>query len=261
MSQFNNILLKKEDKVATVTINRPDKMNAMNSPTRKELVSAFTDAANDKEIRAVILTGAGDRAFSAGQDLSESQTFSVDQASPWIKEFGQVYDAIIDMPKPIIARLNGVTVGAGFQIALLCDMRIASENAKVAMTEINVGIPCITGSFLLYHIAGYFQAAELTLTGSVVDAKRAAELGVINRVVPTGELDSTISDLTDNLKEKPPGAMALQKEWLRWFKRDLVEVSKNAEEIHTKAFDSGEPAEMMKKFLEKRGLTKTQKKL
>jgi enoyl-CoA hydratase/carnithine racemase len=252
LKKFEHVVLEKKGKIATLVIDRPEKLNAMTSRTRKEIMESLDEVADDSSVRVLVLTGTGDRAFTTGQDISESVNFAADEAGPWVKEWDTLYNKILDLPVPVIARVNGYAVGAGFQVALLCDLRIASENAKVGMTEINIGIPCILGSYLICNVGGLTPAIELTLTGELIDAKRAAEMGLVNKVVPMKELDKTVQDLAQKLAEKPPIALKMQRRWLKWFKRELAEVSKRAQEIHTEVYASGEPAEYMAKFLERK---------
>lgn len=248
---MDNVRLTKEGPVSVLTIDRPEVMNALDSDTRTEMTSALQDLRGDDSTRAVVVTGAGDRAFSAGQDINESKNFEGEEAKDWVEEFDSLYEAIVGLDVPVVAKLNGVAIGSAFQVALLCDLRIASEDAEVGMNEINIGIPCILGSWIIESIAGYVPAAEITLTGEPVTAARAKELGLINQVVPDDELDDTVEERVGMLAEKPPVSMRWQKKWLRELRFDeaLRDVSQRGKEIHSEVYESGEPEEYMGQFL------------
>lgn len=240
------------DGIATVSIDRPDVLNALNSTTRRELESALGRATEDGSIQAVVLTGTGDRAFSAGQDINESKDFSDDEAvDEWIHEFSDLYERLISSEIPIVARLNGDAIGSALQVALLSDIRVAAEDARFGMNEINIGIPCILGGWIIHTLVGHRAAAELTLTGNPVSADRAAELGLVNRVVPQPELDSTVDELARDLADKPSAAMTAQKRWLRElrFEEDFEDVIERSAEIHADVYATGEPEQHMSEFL------------
>lgn len=240
------------DGVATVTIDRPDNMNALNSPTRQNLTSAFSEVKQNEDVRVIVLTGAGDRVFSAGQDINESRQFSGEDAHGWMDEWETLYTEIIESDVPTVAKLNGDAVGAAFQIALLCDLRIAAEDVNVGMTEMNIGIPCISGSWIVERVSGYAAATELTLTGELIDAERANELELVHRVVPKAELDDEVAEMTQNLSEKPPISMKYQKEWLRelFGMDEFSSMMARGDEIHSSVYESGEPEKYMSQFLE-----------
>lgn len=238
--------------IATITIDRPDSMNALNSATRQNLISAFSEVKQNDDVRVIVLTGAGDRVFSAGQDINESQQFSGEDAHGWMDEWEALYGEIIETDVPTVAKMNGDAVGAAFQIALLCDLRVATADVNVGMTELNIGIPCITGSWIVERVSSYAAAAELTLTGELIGAERAKELELVHRIVPQAELDDEVAELTENLSEKPPISMKYQKEWLRdiFGMDEFSSMMKRGDEIHSSVYESGEPEAYMSEFLE-----------
>jgi enoyl-CoA hydratase len=184
-----NLLVETRDGVAFVTINRPDKLNALNDRTVEELGAAFEAAGADPAVRGVILTGAGEKAFVAGADIAELATQSpVDGKERSIR--GQrVLDRIERLGKPVIAAVNGFALGGGCELAMACHVRIASENAKLGTPEVKLGIMCgYAGTQRLPRLVGKGRALEMLLTGEMVDAAEALRIGLVNRVVPREKL-------------------------------------------------------------------------
>lgn len=249
---YKNILIEKKAKVTKITINRPEVLNALNRATRSEILRAFLELERDEDTKVIVITGAGDRAFSAGQDLNESVDFDEESAKVWIEEHDKLYRGMIDSTKPIIASLRGYSVGAGFQLALLADIRISSENAEFAFTEINVGIPTVTGTGTLWHLTNLANIKELILTGDVIDAQRAKEMGLVNRVVPDEELEKVVSELAEKISKKPRTAIMLNKKlFTKLISSFFDDIFEEASRSHSKAFASSEPKKLMKSFLKK----------
>ncbi|MEQ9248744.1 MAG: enoyl-CoA hydratase/isomerase family protein, partial [Nitratireductor sp.] len=148
------ILTEVEGPVLKITLNRPQVLNAWNAAMREELIEALTEAEEDEAVRAVILTGAGDRAFGAGQDLNETKSFDADRAEVWIGEWEKLYNRFRTLSKPIIAALNGVAAGSAFQVALLCDLRVGHAGVRMGQPEINSGIPSTTGPWIMREMLG-----------------------------------------------------------------------------------------------------------
>ena len=186
---YQNLLVETRDGVAVVTINRPDKLNALNDRTVDELEAVFTALGADADVRGVILTGSGEKAFVAGADIAELSTQSpVDGKERSIR--GQkVLDRIEDLGKPVIAAINGFALGGGCELAMACHVRIASENARLGTPEVKLGIMCgYAGSQRLPRLVGKGRALEMLLTGEMVDAQEALRIGLVNRVVPREKL-------------------------------------------------------------------------
>ena len=254
---YQNILVEKKDGIERITVNRPQALNALNSQTRGELAQAFLDAQKDDAVKVVIITGAGDRAFTAGQDLEEAQQFNDDLARQWIVEHDKLYAAMLDLEKPLIARVNGVATGAGLQLGLLADIIIASENARFGAAEINIGIPCITGSGIMWHMISRHIIAEIIMTGRLLTAHEADKIGLINHVVPHDQLEDTVMETARLLATKPSLANALNKRWLRHLtEKHFEEVINYASEFHGIAYGTGEPQKLMKAFFEERARRK-----
>ncbi|MEM3510523.1 MAG: enoyl-CoA hydratase/isomerase family protein, partial [Nitrososphaerales archaeon] len=183
--QLLNILYEKKNGVAWITINRPQVMNALDIETRKEMLTALLDADADEEVRAVVLTGAGDKAFSAGADLRIFRDMTPKEARRYVKLAKQVARTIETLSKPVIAVVKGYAFGGGLELALSCDMIVASEDAKFGQTEINVGlIPGVGGTQRLPRAVGIRKAKEMIYLGQMIDAQEAYRLGLVNRVVP-----------------------------------------------------------------------------
>ena len=201
----------------------------------------------------MVLTGAGDRAFAAGQDLDEAKQFTAARAREWIDEFDAVYSSIRNLNKASIAALNGYAVGAACQIALLADIRIAAVHAKVGMPEINDGIPCITGTWTLWDLIGRSRTVDLVLTGRLLDAQEALQWGIIHRVVPLAELMPAALSLGHELASKARTAIRMNKEFWRQLTQSAADGAKEfAKHAHATAFASGEPRAAMEAFLAKR---------
>ena len=186
---YQNLLFETRDGIAFVTINRPDKLNALSDRTIEELDAAFAAVAADSSTRGVILTGAGEKAFVAGADIAELATQSpVDGKERSIR--GQrVLDRIERLGKPVIAAVNGFALGGGCELAMACHVRIASENAKLGTPEVKLGIMCgYAGTQRLPRLVGKGRALEMLLTGEMVDAAEALRIGLVNRVVPREKL-------------------------------------------------------------------------
>lgn len=217
------------DHVATITLNRPDVFNAFNDPLSKELLAALKDAERDAAVRVIILTGAG-KAFSSGQDLGDLKKKYVPGHVPHLgDDLRRRYDPIIrkiaEMDKPTIAAVNGVAAGAGCSLALACDLRVASDQATFIEVFINVGlIPDSASTFFLPRLVGLGRAMELCCTGRKVDAEEALRIGLVNQVVPAGELTTAAKALAARLASLPGRGLALTRQLLRRsFERTLDE--------------------------------------
>ena len=255
MAEF--IVTDRKGPVGVITLNRPEVLNAWNAAMREELVAALDAMEADDTVRAIILTGAGDRAFGAGQDLNETKTFNPDRAEQWIGEWERLYDRIRSLSKPIVAALNGIAAGSAFQIALLCDLRVGHRGVKMGQPEINSGIASTTGPWIMREIIGLARTIDLTLTGRLMDADECREVGVINRLVPQEQVMAEAFALAELLASKPPVAMRLDRQRFREMTeagfRDCLAAGIR---IQREAYASGEPARMMEEFLARRSAQK-----
>jgi len=210
---YEAILLEQHDGVATITLNRPDVLNAQNTAMRRDLVDAFSRLSADEATRAIVVTGAGERAFSAGADIRE---FLEPPVPTRFREERKRLDYRGEMdrcPQPIIAAIRGFALGGGLELALACDIRIAAEDAHLGLTEVNLGIiPGGGGTQRLPRLVGRGKALEMILTGARVPAAEALRLGLVERVVPVAELMSATMTLARTIAEKAPVALRYAKE-------------------------------------------------
>jgi len=212
MMEFKNTLYEKGEGIATITINRPEVRNALNEETINEILTRLEDAKNDEGIRVIVITGAGDLAFSAGLDLKMIKDASPVRATELSRIGQHLGDYIEALEKPVIAAINGYALGGGNELAMACDIRIASENAQIGHTEINVGlIPGWGGTQRLPRFIGKGIAKEMIFTGKRIDAKTAERLGLVNAVVPADQLKAKVKELALELAGKPPIAIKLSK--------------------------------------------------
>ncbi len=194
--------------IRTITVNRPDKLNALDQDTLLALDEAFAQAATDGDVRVVVLTGAGPKAFVAGADISQMTGLPALAG----RDFGLVGQRLMRrierMPKPVIAMVNGYALGGGLELAMACHLRIAADTAKVGQPEINLGlIPGFGGTQRLLRLTGRAAALELCLLGEPIDAQRAHQLGLVNRVVPAADLENTTRQLAERLAASAPLAL------------------------------------------------------
>jgi len=194
--------------VRVITVHRPEKLNALNAATLDALHAAFNAAATDDSVRVVVLTGSGPKAFVAGADIAEMTTLSPVQARDFSLRGQRMMRAVEMLPKPVIAMVNGFALGGGLELAMSCHLRIAADTAKVGQPEINLGlVPGFGGSQRLLRLAGRAATLELCLLGAPIDAARAQQLGIVNRVVPAAELEAETMKLAAQLAGAAPLAL------------------------------------------------------
>lgn len=252
----NCILTKRTGKVLCITLNRPEKMNAWNAEMRDRLIEALEEAEADDAVRAIILTGAGDRAFGAGQDLSESKTFDSARAEVWMGEWKRLYTRFRESSKPIVAALNGVAAGSAFQVALLCDLRVAHPGVRMGQPEILSGIPTVTGNWIMREMIGLGRTVDLTLTGRMLDAREACDFGLISRLVEQDQVMATAMALAEDLADKPPVAMRLNRQRIAEVTQAGFDDAMAAgTRIQLEAYRTGEPQAMMEQFFARRAKT------
>jgi len=247
------VLTERIEDVGLITLNRPDVLNAWHRPMRQQLIEAFLGFEKDDAVRAIILTGAGTKAFSAGQDLAEAKSFDGERGVEWVKEWEELYSTMRELSKPLIAALNGVAAGSAFQVALLCDFRIGHADVRMGQPEINSGIASTTGPWIMREILGLARTIDLTLTGRLMDATECHFLGLMNKLVPEADVKAEAMNLARELAAKPPVAMRLDKQRFREMTeagfRDCLEAGAR---IQRESYASGEPARMMEAFLSRR---------
>jgi len=209
------ILIRVEKNLAWILLNRPNKLNAMDLEMLDLLESALEEMKADEEVRCILLKGTGDRAFSAGADISLLSTFSSKEAKAFSEKGQRVFAKVRELSKPVIAVVNGYALGGGCELALSCDLRIASEKARFSQSEINLGIvPGWGGTQLLPRIVGAARAREMILLGRMVEAGEAYNIGLVNRVVAPEKLDEEAVKMAEALASGPSKALAASKHLL-----------------------------------------------
>jgi enoyl-CoA hydratase len=212
MSEYANLLLEKDNGIGVVTIDRPKALNALNAATVNELAKMFDELAKDDSVKVVILTGSGDKSFVAGADISEMQPMGAMEGRDWGKLGQAVFNKIENLPKPVIAAVNGFALGGGCEISMACDIRIASTKAKFGQPEVSLGIPPgFGGTQRLARLVGKGRAKELLFTGDVIDAEEAYRIGLVNKVVAPAELLDAAKAMAKKIMTRGPLAVMLCK--------------------------------------------------
>lgn len=207
---YENILLTKEDKLSIITINRPESLNALNAKTIQEISSAITELDNDNSCRVIIITGSGEKSFVAGADIKEFSDFGQEKAEELARN-GQnfLFNKIENLSKPVIAAVNGFALGGGLELAMACHIRYASENARLGLPEVTLGlIPGYGGTQRLPKLVGKGIANEMIFSAKMIPAQRAKEIGLVNEVYPIGELISKTKELANVIAHNSPMAIS-----------------------------------------------------
>ncbi len=251
---YQTILVEIKNRIAYLTINRPDKLNAVNLQVIDEVKQAFQSFEKDTNVGVIILTGAGEKAFVAGSDISVLATYDIAAAKKYSEIGNGVLSYIQNFPKPVIAVVNGFALGSGCEIAMACHIRIASENAKFGQPEVNLGlIPGHGGTQRLARIVGIGKAMELTLTGNTIDVTEALRIGLVNKVVPLVELKSAAEAVANVILTKAPTAVAIAIKVVNSnLEMPLKEGLKLEAELFSECFKTEDFQEGTKAFLEKR---------
>ena len=252
--ELKNCLFALHEAIATITINRPKALNALNRDTLVELDYLIGRLGADRGIRVVVLTGAGEKSFVAGADISHMQSLSAGQA----REFGQLGQRVMNgleaMPQPVIAAINGFALGGGCELALACDIRYAAENAKFGQPEVNLGvIPGFGGTQRLPRIIGAGLASELLFSGEIIDAAEALRIGLVNKVLAVDKLLAETYRLAGVIAAKGPGAVRMCKEAVKnGLECDLRRACSYEADLFALCFATSDQKEGMQAFLEKR---------
>lgn len=241
--------------IGTVTLNKPWKLNAWDTPMRAEITAVLKDWNRNPAVKAVIMTGAGERAFCAGQDLEETEKFqSGHEGANWFQSWQDFYNAIRGLDKPCLAALNGVAAGSAFQAVMLTDVRVGHPGVRMGQPEINAGIPSVTGPMLMLPRIGLARTMELTLTGRMMEPDEAASIGLINYLVQKPEdVMPKAREIAAMMAAKPVTAFRLNKQRFRQVTQEAFdEAFRNGGAIQAEAYASGEPQETMRKFFAER---------
>jgi len=247
------VLLSKEGPLALLTINRPDKLNALNRDVLEHLHRYFTELRQDREIRVAILTGAGEKAFVAGADIASMKTMATAEAKAFADLGHRVGDLMEGLPFPILAAVNGFALGGGCELAMACDLVYASEKAKFGQPEVNLGvIPGFGGTQRLARRVGVGKARELVYTGDMIDANEAHRIGLCEAVVPAAELQSYVRKVAEKIASKGPLAIAQAKVVIRRGDPTLPSANELEAQAFAMLFGTTDQKEGMSAFLEKR---------
>lgn len=207
---YQQIISEVKENILYITINRAQKLNALNKEVLVELADVITFATQNDEVRGVLITGAGEKAFVAGADISEFQNYNLEEGKELARTGQQnVFDAIENCPKPVVAAINGFALGGGLELAMACHIRIASDNAKLGLPEVTLGlIPGYGGTQRLTQLVGKGRAIQMITTADMITAERAAEIGLVNEVVPQAELLAKAEEILNKIKQRAPLAVA-----------------------------------------------------
>lgn len=254
---YENINFSVENGIATIAINRPKALNALNLATLTELKDVVAKIAVDKDIQVVIITGAGEKSFVAGADIVEMSTKNAVEGRVWGQVGQNVFTEIENLPQPVIAAVNGFALGGGCELACACDFRYASENAKFGQPEVGLGItPGFGGTQRLTRVVGRGQAKELIYTANIIDAQEALRIGLVNKVVPQAELMDTVKKVATTITKKAPIAVQLSKAAInRGINCDVITGVAYEAEVFGLCFATADQKEGMQAFVEKRKAT------
>ncbi len=252
--EFTNLLFENQDGVGIITLNRPKALNALNQATLEELNQIADRLAQDTSVKVIIITGSGEKAFVGGADIPQMQPMSAMESRNFAK-FGQgVFNKIENLPQPVIAAINGYALGGGCELAMACDIRVASDKAKFGQPEVTLGItPGFAGTQRLPRLIGKGRAKELLYTGDIIDANEAYRLGLVNKVVPAEELMPAVTALAQKILSRAPVAVQLCKAAVNeGLDTDLETGTAYEAEVFGLCFATADQKEGMGAFVEKR---------
>jgi len=252
--EYKNILFEVSEGIATITINRPKALNALNSDVMAELNDASLKCKTDEAIKVVILTGAGEKSFVAGADISQMAELRPQQAMDFMEAGIETFRSFEVLPKPVIAAINGFALGGGVELAMSCDIRLASENARFGQPEILIGlIPGWGGTQRLARLVGMGRAKEYIMAGGQIDAKRAYEIGLVNQVYPLDQLIPEARKLAKKMEGLPGFALKMAKHAINFGYDVSMDTAMRLEtQCCSQCFSTDDQKEGMKAFLEKR---------
>ncbi len=252
MSTFQNLKTEIKDGIYFLTVNRPDKLNALNRQTVVEIGEAIKEAIADKNVMGVIITGEGQKSFVAGADIKEFMSLSAEQGKQLARSGQQIFQSIEDSPKPVIAAVNGFALGGGCELSMACHLRVASENAQFGQPEVNLGlIPGYGGTQRLTKYIGRTKALELTMTAAMIKAPEALQLGLVNYVVAPEALIAKCVELLNVIKTKSPEAIACSIRAINAFDETQAGFEAELTEF-AKCFTTEDIKEGINAFVEKR---------
>ncbi len=249
----NSVKLERRDAVAIVILNRPEVLNAIDVAMRETLITLLAELNKDDATRAIVITGAGERAFCSGQDLEETSKYGVGDIDAWLTRQHAMYAAVRDLDKPCIIAFNGTAAGAGFQIGLCADLRIGYPQMKLGQPEIKAGLASIVGTYLMTMHLGLSKNIELSLTGELISGQTAFDIGILNHLVAKEDVMPKALSLASDMSRLAPTAMRLTKQQLRVLTQTGFDAAlEKAKVAQKEAYASGEPQAAMRRFLEAR---------
>lgn len=253
MADTDAVTMELDGRVAIVRLNRPAAMNAVNDAVRQGLTRALRQLDAGDYADAIVLTGSGERAFCAGQDLEESAGITTDRLADWLNRQHAMYQAVRDVTKPIVAAINGTAAGAGFQMGLMCDLRVAHPGVKMGQPEVRAGLASIVGSYLMSLQVGHSVNQQLSLTGELLTGERAHALGLVNDLVPQGDVLPRALQRARELAALPRAAVRTTKQRFRERTQAGFEEACSAGiRYQLECYATGEPTRVMQEFLARR---------
>ena len=240
-------------RIARVTFNNPEKRNALGVEGKQRFIDVMTDLKHDESLRALVLTGAGDKSFVGGTNLAEMKDFTLADAEASATKTHRVCDAVRQFPVPVIARINGYCFGSGMEIAACADMRVAADHAKFGMPETRFGIPSGMEASVLPRLIGWGKACELVLTGDHIDSDEAYRIGYLERCVPFADLDAAVEKWIESLLLCGPNAVRIQKRLIMdWDRMGVTDGARAGIQAYVESYRSDEPNRLMNAFLNRK---------
>ena len=252
MPNAANVEVTSEGGVATITISDEKRMNLMNTPTMERLLAAGEELMAVGELRLVILTGGGDKAFIGGADINELAALDTGKATAFITLVHRVCHLFRSLPVPTIARINGFCLGAGMEVAASCDLRIGAHESRYGMPEVQLGLPSVVEAVMLPTLIGWGRTREILYTGEVFGAERAEQIGFLEKTAPLSGLDEAMRPWIEAILAAEPGAIRIQKRLIEsWLETGVAAGVQESIDAFARAFRSPAPAERLKAFLER----------
>ncbi|MGD0106870.1 MAG: enoyl-CoA hydratase [Rhodopila sp.] len=243
---MTDVIVRRQGDVATLSINNAARLNCLGHAQITEFIDAVTALADDPDLRVLVVTGEGDRAFMGGANLHELAALNPPRARDFLKLIHRMCKVLRDLPVPVIARVNGFCLGAGLEVMAACDMHIASDNAVFGMPEVKIGLPSVVEAALLPQLIGWGRTKLLLYTGDDIDARTALEWGLVEKVVPPADLDGALDRWVQSIVESGPKAIRLQKELIReWEAMPVNEAVEAGIRCIYRAYESDEPSLMV----------------
>jgi enoyl-CoA hydratase/carnithine racemase len=259
MKQY--VQIERRQNIAIVTLDNRESLNAINGPMRDAIIAAMEELNADSAIRAIVLTGAGERAFSSGQDLAEAAGFRADEVPAWMTHQCAMFQSLRDLTKPLVVAFNGTAAGTGFQMGLLADVRVGYLEMSIGQPEVRVGLASILGSYLMTLYLGHSHNVEMSLLGELITGQRALDLGLLNHAVEKDQVLPKALEIAAQFAQLPANALRLTKERFRLLTQPGFDDACAAViRYHRDEYATGEPQEIMRGFLDARAKKRADRK-